>query len=304
MNTTFHILVATDYSESVRNAERYAIQLAQNQLADVEFLHVYHSASPPPFPAFDLEPFIYDAFPKEAELLQQRVEEIKKSLGLNEKINFSCKVIEGGTIEEIITEAEAFSADLILMGKHANKGTFDFLWGSNTWNTMREAPCPVLVIPEDGLYRPIKKIAYITEYKEDEITAINYLKGIVSGKESTSLVLLHISPFGTSMPLENIVFENFLKDLSRQLPYEKFYFSLLHGEDGMKVLNDYCQKEEIDWLAVSPNKSSILESLFSPGNKLAKRMSSETIVPLLAIPPGYERKNAFFMYEEEYHIET
>lgn len=56
---------------------------------------------------------------------------------------------EGIAKEEIIEEARAISADLILMGPHGRKGIGKFLMGSVAKDVIPLAPCSVVLLRQD-----------------------------------------------------------------------------------------------------------------------------------------------------------
>ncbi|HXC03865.1 MAG TPA: universal stress protein [Bacteroidia bacterium] len=304
MKNNFHILTATDYSTAVKNAERYSLQLAHAENAGLTFLHIYPALIPPPFPAYDMMIPGIDALPEEQKILELYVDKMRMQLKFGGDVDISCRVREGTVTEEIVAEAEQAHVNLILIGTHEPGSFPGSLWAGHTWSTIRNSPCPVLSIPEDALFKPVQKIAYLTEYKEEEIPAIRYLCQHVE-RIGASLAVLHISPFQSSMPLESIVFENFLKELGAKLSNHKFGFSLLHGEDPVKVLNDFCAGEGCDWLAMSAGKSSLFTDFLNPYRKLTKQMSFHTHIPLLTIPVGYS-ESEIIAAEEEWvdHVES
>jgi nucleotide-binding universal stress UspA family protein len=57
-------------------------------------------------------------------------------------------VAEGHPVLEILAEARRWNADLIVMGSHGFTGLRHFVIGSVAERTVRQAPCPVLVVRE------------------------------------------------------------------------------------------------------------------------------------------------------------
>ncbi|HEX4180354.1 MAG TPA: universal stress protein, partial [Caulobacteraceae bacterium] len=53
---------------------------------------------------------------------------------------------EGHPAEEIVAAAQAWSADLIVIGSHGRSALTQVLLGSVAEAVMRNAPCPVLVV--------------------------------------------------------------------------------------------------------------------------------------------------------------
>jgi len=54
---------------------------------------------------------------------------------------------EGGTSATIIDVAQEQAADLIVVGSHGHGAVYDLLVGSTTRVILRQAECPVLVVP-------------------------------------------------------------------------------------------------------------------------------------------------------------
>ncbi len=55
-------------------------------------------------------------------------------------------VCEGNAKDEIVREAQAFDADLILMGAHGKNGIGKFLLGSTSVDVIPVAPCSVVLL--------------------------------------------------------------------------------------------------------------------------------------------------------------
>lgn len=60
----------------------------------------------------------------------------------------------GGAVDVILAEAEAWRADLIIMGTHGRTGLAHFLNGSVAERVVRRAHCPVLITHEGAAQPP------------------------------------------------------------------------------------------------------------------------------------------------------
>jgi nucleotide-binding universal stress UspA family protein len=58
---------------------------------------------------------------------------------------------EGDVIDTILDTAGATEADLIVMTTDGRHGFLDALRGSHSERVLRQAPCPVLVLPDKAL---------------------------------------------------------------------------------------------------------------------------------------------------------
>lgn len=76
----------------------------------------------------------------------------------------------------IVSVATDCHSDLIVMSMKRRHTVVEQLLGSITADTIALSPVPVLVIPEGSQYRPVKKIAYATNFEAGEAVAFAKLK--------------------------------------------------------------------------------------------------------------------------------
>ena len=62
-------------------------------------------------------------------------------------IDATALFIEGATVDKLLLEIDRLNIDLIIMAPHAPGFLRDLFFGSTTKEVIREAPCPVLVLP-------------------------------------------------------------------------------------------------------------------------------------------------------------
>lgn len=72
------------------------------------------------------------------------------------EVSVTVKVCSGRPFVEIIRYAREQGTDLIVMGSHGRSALAHLLIGSETENTVRKAPCPVLVVryPQHEFIKP------------------------------------------------------------------------------------------------------------------------------------------------------
>jgi len=103
------------------------------------------------------------------------------------------KVCAGDPWREIVAEADALPADLIVMGTHGRTGFEHMLLGSVTEKVLRRAGCPVLtvgrVLPRTGgLFRRILCAIDFSEHSEDTLqTALS-----LAQENEAEVTLLHV----------------------------------------------------------------------------------------------------------------
>jgi nucleotide-binding universal stress UspA family protein len=139
------ILVPIDFSDVTPKVVDTARQFAAAFQSRLFLLSV---AEPEPdFVGFEAgPPTVRAVVARDYKLERTRLDEIKAKL-----VAGGCDVnamhIQGPIVEKILHEAGEQSADLIVMGSHGHGAFYDLLVGSVTNGVIKEAKCPVVVVP-------------------------------------------------------------------------------------------------------------------------------------------------------------
>jgi nucleotide-binding universal stress UspA family protein len=156
------ILYATDLSDNARYAFSYAASLADHYDAQVTVLHVLEDISS----AFNMH---ISGYLGEQEWAKLQVEKESALLDtITERLNEFCRgareemreckfivekilAVKGVPAEEILNQAEANSADMIVMGTHGYGVFKDALMGGTARRVVRRSAVPVMVVrlPEE-----------------------------------------------------------------------------------------------------------------------------------------------------------
>ena len=140
------VVVATDFSDGAERALTVAIRFAKLLGATVDIVHVYPMAaagvlSPIPgvVPMPPPPPDVIDEIERRLDALATQVREAGVK-GLTTSL-------EGRAAIEIVAYANRVSTDLIVMGTHGRTGIRRVLLGSVAEQVLRQARCPLLVVP-------------------------------------------------------------------------------------------------------------------------------------------------------------
>ena len=138
------ILVPLDFSDDSKRALHYAVALAKSTGAEVSLLTVIEDTFPYP------ELFAWD-HPDEEFYKFMRTEARKRMAGLVADSGLEADVdrlvVRGRPMVEIVAMADEVGADLIVMAKHGSSGIRAAIMGSTAESVIRNAHCPVLVLP-------------------------------------------------------------------------------------------------------------------------------------------------------------
>lgn len=295
MTKSYKILLATDYSSDVMNAERYAVQFARSTNSDLRLMHAYEiPLNYTPEKPIEFSKSGEDFHDSESKRLEQHCNNLFKTLGLKkEDLNCSTIVKEGSAGKRIREEAENWEADFIIVGTHGASGFRKLFFGSHAWDVIKKASVPVLAVPVDAYYNGIKNIVFALEQRDGEILAINYLVHLAKEFDA-EVTALHFTSFVLPKEFEIELFEKFKSEILDKISYHKLNVRLEYNHEIIKGLNDYCSRVNADWLVMSPEKPSIFEKIIMSDYSITKNMSFCTRTPLLAIPEYYNTDNLKF----------
>jgi universal stress protein A len=142
------ILFPTDFSEPAKEAQQYAMALAERFGAELHLLHVIPMVIPYPDAA---SPFV---LPQEELQLQiesadkRLIDELDPAWSMQHPVVHSAVV--GLAVDEILNYVKEREIDLIVVGTHGHTGLTRLLIGSVAEKLVRVANCPVLTVHPTG----------------------------------------------------------------------------------------------------------------------------------------------------------
>jgi nucleotide-binding universal stress UspA family protein len=144
------ILVAVDFSETSSDALLGALELARPGHGHIHLLHVVPDVLRMPWmveaPGIDFA----DLQLRSNEQAQERLTALAASLPLP-RLDVSTAVLVGTAAIEIVHYANEHAADVIVLGTHGHGIVKRYMLGSVTERVIRQAGCPVLVVPHRTL---------------------------------------------------------------------------------------------------------------------------------------------------------
>jgi nucleotide-binding universal stress UspA family protein len=185
--------------------------------------------------------------------------------------------LTGAPVQEIITEAKSFQADLIIMGTRGASGLDRIFFGSNTSSVIENATCHVLAVPIHTKPAVPKKIVFATDYKDSDMRTLKELARVANGINA-EILILHVSRSESKADRDMI--EQFSKTVAQQTGLPQPYYYVMSHEDTSKGIDYFADSLEADLISLSPRKRSVFSKLFD--SSLTKKMASEARHPLLA----------------------
>lgn len=265
------ILVPIDFTPASRNASEYAASLAKNLEAEVQLLHVYTE----PMPVGNVPDPVFAATSLREEnrlRVGQEIDWLKQQCGI-EVSGGSTAGYKGDTIKDTARET---AADLLVMGAkpaHKNK-----ILGSTTLKMIRKSPKPVLIVPEEARFRPLKNIVLAVDFSEMVGSAVLEPLFQLANAFGSSVRVLHVEEKGAEMkPSETAEKLHWGRVLS-QLTYT---YDRVEYDDVDEGILSFVNRHPTDLLVMVAHHHSIFERLSNPIH--TRNISFEIQLPLLVL---------------------
>lgn len=265
-------LVPIDFSDTSVNAAKYAVAFTRDiPEAELILYHVYSRIS-------------FSTLTSKDEGSRQRVSESELH-EVKEKIsegndNISCVAEEGSFVESISDFAMGNFIDMVIMGITGSSRITQVFMGTNTLNVVRNINCPVMIIPPDAKFTGLKKVVFISDFKDvARTTPFAALKKIMEG-------------FKPKLEILNVDSEHYVEltpeyKLEREAMEDKLSiynpeFSFLRSYDFLEGISSFVETRNIDAIITVPRKHSYLSQFFKTSH--TKRLAYHSSVPIIAIP--------------------
>ena len=139
---TKRILLAADYSPRADAVAAVVADTARGAHATVRLLHV----TPPPSEVQDSQGRVVVYADQETESLQSQGLDYLRSLAMHFDVPVESVIRFGDPVTEILAEADAFGADLIVVGTAGRSGIGRMLLGSVAERVFARADVPVMLL--------------------------------------------------------------------------------------------------------------------------------------------------------------
>ena len=160
------ILLPTDFSDIAWNAISYALEFLEDQLCTFYLLHTYT-------PAFYRMDYLvggpsFSAIPDTG--IDVSIAGLEKTMAniqsryANPKHEFKTISAFNLLTDEINNLASAKDIDMVIMGTKGATNAREIFLGTNTVYVMRKAKIPVMIIPENVSFIPLKRFLFPTDY--------------------------------------------------------------------------------------------------------------------------------------------
>lgn len=277
------ILVLTDFSENATHAAHSAVMFGEKLGADL--LLVNDLASIPVTPNYIGGGFVAEEAGwlanESSKHIQELTEQLEKTISLlgptDHKPVVRHLITEGDLGENIRAITKQQQIGLIIMGGKTG-GAFDHLLsGNDTKSVIKNAGCPVLVIPQRCDFKKLKKVVFATNFNESDMEAVKYLVRLGEFFD-IRLEIVHVSEFGEQEDTDDQKELAFVSRVAK-LKYPKIMYRDVRGKEVIARLNRICEETGADMLALVHYPHSFFSRLLQASHT-AKALDQQDL-PLL-----------------------
>lgn len=255
------VIVPVDFSDTSLHAARYAAQLLVGHYGVT--LVLYHSYSK----AAEAATVTENLGKLKADLTKAYIVQVE--ILAHEEDDF---------VEGLERAARHRRADMVIMGI-TGKSSLALMFGSNTLKMAETKVCPVLIVPEEAPFTPVKNVMLTSDFKDTLNTTPSVpIKNILDA----FLPKLHI----VNVDKDHYIsltedYENEKQELKRLFAdyHPEFYFMRLYDID--EALNLFAEDRNIDLIITIQKNASFIEKLFKTNR--TKKLSYQSKIPILVI---------------------
>jgi len=268
-------LVPTDFSDTAKNAARFAAKLATD-IRDAEIILI--NVSDKITAGSDGSPLTEDDNDRQV-ILTQALIHLKEELKTT--VPVSCVIEKGSSLVETLSRyVRHHGIDLVVMGITGATQIEQIFMGSNALDMAKESVCPVIIVPPNATYSQVKNVLLASDFKDvDSTIPIEPLKATLNAFNKPALHIVnvyseHYVELTDDYKAERAKLELMLKDYKPE-----FYFIRLF--DFTDAISQFAHDKNIDLILTVPKYHSFLGGLFKTSH--TKKLAYHSHVPIVAI---------------------
>lgn len=273
------IICPTDFSACAGNAVLFANQLAIQ--AKARLILVHSSFVPDAMPYAGISMHAATSTYGEEMMYQDRLaglcQDLKKQ-NPNTLVTYETSVGSRPVTDEIVHVAEKENANLIVMGTSGAHGLKELVLGSNTADVIASSKRPVLVIPANASFSPIKNIVFAADLTREH-------------PANVALTVELATLFDAQINFLHVLMEdNFMAGTTAKIKYSRVFshtgydnisFHTQEDENVERGILAFSEKQQADLIVMVNHERSFWQSIFNISH--TREMAYHTSIPLLAI---------------------
>lgn len=268
------ILFTTDFSTNAEKAFGFALNMAEKHKAELILAHVFD------IPNVYNYPVAYNPSEMKSGMIkdwQGKLKEFFAHYDTDIKAKFVA-IEHPSVVKGILSIIETHKPQLLVVGTRGKNHIKEAILGSTTKVLLKLSPIPLMAIPEHTNQKDFDKVLYASDFREDDLLAINKLVQLVRPYKP-EIQILHMHPDSKFEGTEKI--EWFKELVKENIDYERISFEILQSDHIFHTLHNHMSQDNFDLLVMlEKERSGIIDKLFH--EDLVKKMEFHTWIPLLS----------------------
>jgi nucleotide-binding universal stress UspA family protein len=269
-------LVPTDFSDTAKNAARYAVQLAANDpTATIVLYNLFDKLAPGSDGSL-----LTETDEDRKTVLNQALANLEIELHEISSVKIEYVAEEGSSLVESIERYVRYNGiDIVIMGITGATRLEQIFMGSNALNMARQGVCPVIIVPPNAKFKKIENVVFASDFKNvKNTTPVAQIKKVLDiFKPNLHIVNVdaeHYVELTEEYKSERAWMEKLFADYNPQ-----FYFIRMF--DFLDAISNFAADHNIDLIVTVPRKQSFLTGLYKTSH--TKKLAYHSHVPVVAV---------------------
>ena len=269
-------LVPTDFSDTAKNAARYAVQLAAN---DPDSTIILYNIFDKLAPGSDGS-LLTETDDDRKKVLNQALSNLEIELHEISSVKIEYVAEEGNSLVESVDRYVRHNGiDIVIMGITGATRLEQIFMGSNALNMARQGVCPVIIVPPNATYKKIENVLLASDFKNVKNTTpkAQIRKVLDIFKPKLHIVNVdseHYVQVTDEYKAERAWMEKYFEDYNPE-----FYFIRMF--DFLDAISNFTSDHNIDLIVTVPRKHSFLSGLYKTSH--TKKLAYHSHVPVAAV---------------------
>jgi nucleotide-binding universal stress UspA family protein len=268
------LLIPTDFSDISKNSIKYGFQLAAKLNLNIQLVHVLElykfavgtseseliSTILPAENIVEMESLAMGSFKKMLEGLQG---------SLPSEVNYDFKVVSGHLVNEMVVESALDETELMILAVAGNQDLITRFTHNTISAIIKDAACPVLVIPSGYSFQPVVKVILATDFNKADLEMFSRFIQLFT-QFNPHVEVLHISPKAIDFKTE-LKFAGFKQLIAEKNTYPNVSFKIINHKNVVQGTIETLKADNADMLLILKEHDNFFKSLFESNktNKIA-----------------------------------
>lgn len=270
------VIVITNLTPSSQHALEYACSLGQKEPNRIILLHVFSFSAGMAGEGVTMaalnDLYVYEesTMKKEMEAMQERYPGVA----------LEARVVAGSFEDSLLEEIVLSEADVVITGAEGDYNDF-MSWDNHVLNLFTDLPVPVIIVPAEISFTGIKNLAFACNYRVDDVDESAHILRKLWDLWQCRFHLVYVNKDNKPATEAEAANQQSWKDSLQRFD---IVFHELDAKDVAKAVDDFCQEQSIDLLAIKPHRHGLWTNLFGKNN--TRDFAHLNTVPVLALRSG------------------